>query len=84
VDGVNVGPENTTAPYGVTWDTRAGANGSHTLTAVARDAAGNTATSAGITVTVANTAAGPVATASTRVPGRWPGIRRARATTERS
>ena len=61
VDGVNVGPEDTTAPYGVTWDTRAGANGSDTLTAVARDAAGNTATSAGITVTVANTAAGPVA-----------------------
>ena len=61
VDGANVGAEDTTAPYGATWDTRAGANGSHTLTAVARDAAGNTATSAGITVTVANIAAGPVA-----------------------
>jgi hypothetical protein len=61
VDGVNVGAEDTTAPYGATWDTRAGANGSHTLTAVARDAAGNTATSAGTTVTVANIAAGPVA-----------------------
>jgi hypothetical protein len=61
VDGANVGAEDTTAPYGATWDTRAGANGSHTLTAVARDAAGNAATSAGITVTVANTAAGPVA-----------------------
>ena len=42
VDGANVGAEDTTAPYGATWDTRAGANGSHTLTAVARDAAGNT------------------------------------------
>jgi len=61
VDGANVGAEDTTAPYGATWDSRAGANGSHTLTAVARDAAGNTATSAGIIVTVANIAAGPVA-----------------------
>ena len=31
-----------TAPYGLAWDTRAAQNGAHTLTARARDAAGNT------------------------------------------
>ncbi len=56
VDGANVGAEDTTAPYSVSWDTRTVANGGHTLTAVARDAAGNTATSAGVGVTVSNTA----------------------------
>jgi hypothetical protein len=42
----------------VSWNTATAANGSHTLTAVARDAAGNRTTSAGVTVTVANTAGG--------------------------
>ena len=54
VDGVNVGAEDTTAPYSIAWDTAATANGSRTITAVARDAAANSATSAGVTVTVAN------------------------------
>ncbi len=40
LDGVNLGVEDTTSPYGVIWNTTATANGSHTLTAVARDAAG--------------------------------------------
>ena len=35
-----------TAPYSIAWDTRGELNGSHTLTAVARDASGNTRTSA--------------------------------------
>src|SRR5205085_7771374 len=39
-----------------TWDTTTVGNGSHTLSAVARDAAGNAATST-VTVTVANTTA---------------------------
>ena len=44
------------------WNTVAATNGSHTLTARARDAAANTTTSAARTVTVANAAAtGPVA-----------------------
>src|SRR4029079_9910975 len=38
------------------WDTTGATNGSHTLTAVARDAAGNTATSSAISVTVDNSA----------------------------
>jgi Big-like domain-containing protein/ASPM-SPD-2-Hydin domain-containing protein len=54
LDGANVGAEVTTAPYAVTWNTTTTADGAHALTAVARDAAGNTATSAGVTVTVAN------------------------------
>jgi len=64
VDGVAIGVEDTTAPYEVPWDTTTVTDGSYTLTALARDAAGNTATSAGVTVTVAN-APGPDATPPT-------------------
>jgi hypothetical protein len=55
-NGISFGPEMTTAPYSVTGDTTAAPNGSYTLTAVARDAAGNLTTSAPVTVTVDNTA----------------------------
>ena len=54
VDGVNVGAEATSSPYSLSWDSAAVGNGGHTITAVARDAAGNTTTSAAVTVTVAN------------------------------
>ena len=54
VDNVTVGAEDSTAPYSATWDI-ATLTGTHVVTARARDAAGNTATSAGVTVTVANT-----------------------------
>jgi hypothetical protein len=56
LDGAPLGAEDTGAPYSTPWDTTAAANGSHTLTARARDAAGNTATSAAVIVTVANDA----------------------------
>ncbi len=59
VDGNNVGAEDTSAPYSVAWNTTNFAHGSHTITAVARDAAGNTATSATVTVTVLNTTPPP-------------------------
>ena len=50
-----IGLEDTAAPYQVAWDTRLYADGStHSLTARARDAAGNTATSAAVAVTVNN------------------------------
>src|SRR5207302_304336 len=52
--GARLGLEVTTAPYTVSWNTTTGTNGPHTLTAVARDAAGNTATAAAVTVTVFN------------------------------
>ncbi len=41
LDGAALGAEDTTAPYSVPWDTHDGPDGTHTLTAVARDAAGN-------------------------------------------
>jgi hypothetical protein len=56
LDGANLGAEDTTSPYAITWDTTATTNGSHTLTAVARDGAGNTTTSSPVTVTVSNAA----------------------------
>jgi Big-like domain-containing protein/carbohydrate esterase-like protein len=59
LDGVNGGAEDGTAPYSVTWDTTATPNGTHTLTAVARDAAGNRTTSSPVTVTVSNNAPPP-------------------------
>ncbi len=54
LDGLNADAEVTTSPYSVSWNTTSSSNASHTITAVARDAAGNRATSAGVTVTVSN------------------------------
>lgn len=54
LDGADLGPEDTTAPYSVAWDTSTASNGSHALTAIARDAAGRSTTSATVTVTVSN------------------------------
>jgi hypothetical protein len=44
----------------VTWNTTTAANGNHTLTATARDGAGNQSTSAPVTVTVNNDTTPPV------------------------
>jgi chitodextrinase len=57
LDGVNLASEDTSAPYSVTWNSTTATNGSHTLTAIARDAAGNSTTSVSVQVTVNNTAA---------------------------
>ncbi len=61
IDNTVVGVEDTTAPYSINVNTTGIANGSHTIRARARDAAGNLATSSAITVTVNNT--------STTTPG---------------
>ena len=53
VDGSVIGID-PTAPYEVAWDTTLAANGGHTLTAVAHDAAGHATTSEPVAVTVAN------------------------------
>jgi Bacterial Ig domain/GDSL-like Lipase/Acylhydrolase family len=53
VDGNNVGAEDTTAPFTATWNTATTPNGPRTLTATARDAAGNV-TTATVTVNVRN------------------------------
>jgi len=56
VNGQPLGPEDPTSPYAVTWNTTTVSDGSYTLTATARDAAGNTTTSAPVIVTVSNNA----------------------------
>jgi hypothetical protein len=56
LDGANLGAEVTSTPYSISWDTTTAVNGPHTLTAVARDAGGNTAISAAVPVTISNIA----------------------------
>jgi len=53
-NGINFDTEKTTPPYSATGYTNNVPNGTYTLTAVARDAAGNLTTSAPVTVTVSN------------------------------
>src|SRR5256886_14109836 len=60
LDGVNLGAEDTTNTYSISWNSTLVANGTHTLTAVARDAAGNLTTSAPVSATVANDTIPPV------------------------
>jgi Concanavalin A-like lectin/glucanases superfamily/Bacterial Ig domain len=55
LDGANLGAEDTSTPYSVAWNTLSAANGQHTLSAVARDNAGNTTASASVQVNVSNT-----------------------------
>jgi glucose/arabinose dehydrogenase/PKD repeat protein/fibronectin type 3 domain-containing protein len=54
VDGTQVGPEDTTAPYGADWDSRGFSNGAHTLTARATDTAANVTVSAPVNVNAVN------------------------------
>jgi hypothetical protein len=54
LDGANLSSEDTSEPYSVLWNTRGVANGPHTLTAIARDAAGNQTTATAVEVTVSN------------------------------
>lgn len=58
LDGQDIGAEVTLesppARFTLSWDSRGIANGTYTLTATARDAAGHTTTAAGISVTISN------------------------------
>ncbi|MCC7043871.1 MAG: hypothetical protein IT183_08410 [Acidobacteria bacterium] len=54
VDGQAAGAEDTSPPYQATWNSSSAANGTRTIRALARDAAGNVATSAAVSVTVSN------------------------------
>jgi hypothetical protein len=65
LDGKNLGAEDTIAPYTYVWDSTTTTNGLHTLAAIARDAAGNTAKSLAGSVTVNN----PVTTTPTPSTG---------------
>src|SRR6266513_2780163 len=69
LDGANLGAEDTSAPYSVSWNTTTASNGSHTLTAVATDILGVQWTSQPVTVTVSN-ASPPTITSFT--PGSGP------------
>ena len=55
VDGQDSGAPDAAAPYTRPWDSTTAVDGQHTITAVARDASGNTTTSAPRTVFVHNT-----------------------------
>jgi hypothetical protein len=63
VDGQAVGAPVTSPPFMAQWDTRATSAGQHTVTAEATDAAGNVGISAGVNVTVDNSAPPPAAIA---------------------
>ena len=61
LDGVALGSEDTTSPYSISWNTATATNGAHTISARARDAAGNTAVSAVVNLTVSNGSTGLIA-----------------------
>jgi hypothetical protein len=67
LDDNNLGIEDVSPPYSVSWDTTNTSNGTHTLKARARDTEGLTTTSAPINVTVANAP-------SANTQGQWAGI----------
>ena len=54
LDGSNIGARDITPPYAISWDTLKTSNGSHILTALTRDRAGNQTISAGVTVKINN------------------------------
>ena len=60
LDSVALDLEDVASPYAVSWNTGTAANGSHTLSARARDTSGNFATSPPVTLIVSNAVAGPL------------------------
>ena len=66
VDGSVIAPEDTVAPYSVPLNTAGIANGTHKVTATARNADGIITVSSAVTFTVANT--GPIVDGSNIVP----------------
>lgn len=59
IDGANFGAEDLAAPYSISWNTTAVANGSHSISAVARDAAGNRGNAPLVSVTTNNDFSAP-------------------------
>jgi plastocyanin/regulation of enolase protein 1 (concanavalin A-like superfamily) len=69
LDGANLGGSDTAAPYSIQWDTNLTPNGSHVLSAVAFDAAGNQGTPLQtVTVTVEGTDITPPTISNISVP----------------
>jgi len=60
VDGTAVGAAVTTAPYNFAWDSTSVSDGAHLITAVVTDSAGGSATSASVSVNVANNGTFPL------------------------
>src|SRR3954468_14892793 len=54
LDGADLRLEVPSPPYSIFWNSTTSVNGTHVLTAIARDSAGNTTTAASVSVTVAN------------------------------
>jgi hypothetical protein len=54
LDGNDLGSEVNSVPFALDWITASASNGPHTLTAIARDAAGNRTTSSPVSITVTN------------------------------
>ncbi len=57
VNRINIGAEDTTAPYTINWNSKDVSKGSYNVTATARDAAGNITVSNAHTISVNNTTA---------------------------
>lgn len=68
LDGASLGTELTSPPFQVTWNTTAGSDGAHTLSARARDNFGVSTTSTPVAVTVANYS-------NPGVTGEWSSLR---------
>ncbi len=62
IDGTATGVEKTAAPYTLSLDTTTITNGTHSITAAARDAAGNVTTSNAASVTISNIVVNPADT----------------------
>lgn len=75
IDDVLQGAEDISSPYSITWDSTGSSNSSHSIVAVARDIAGNVATSSPVTFTIDNTTPGfsslAVTATSTGATATW-------------
>jgi hypothetical protein len=82
VNNLNLGNEVTTRPFRLSWYTLSTPDGLHTLTAVARDAAGNVSISAPVTVTLANRSGADLTppTLMLSAPATWGGYSTSAAT----
>ncbi len=56
VNGTDLGVEDATTPFSISWDTAGETPGQYSLTAIARDAAGNTTSSVPVLVTISEVA----------------------------
>ena len=70
LDSQPLGAADTVAPFTLTWDSTTVANGTHTLAANARDAAGNQTTAAALSVNVRNDLTAPTVSITAPTPAQ--------------